>query len=260
MTPTKMSTDPAPETPQLCVADDETFWPWLSWPKFESWPCREDTVVVIPLAGLADWGLGHPLDSEETVLTHVLRDACRLSPRDRKPLVLPPLRFAFGTDTTCAFAVDQSTAHALIAEVTGSVAAAGFRRVVIVNSSPWNEEICGAATRDLRVSRGLHMFQLHLSAIDLDFHPVRSRGRRRLQTLLTSLYETEPEAAGPASPAQPAPLWGEEVVSPLTGPAVPLAQARAEGAAILAGAATRLAKLLSDIRDRAPLGAGTRAP
>jgi len=260
MKPTTKSSDLAPDSPPLCVADDETFWPWLSWPKFESWPDRENTVVVIPIAGLADWGLGHPIDSEETVLTHVLRDACRLAPRDRKPLVLPPLRFAFGTDKTCAFAVDQPTAHALIAEVTGSVAAAGFRRIVIVNSSPWNEEICGAATRDLRVSRGLHMFQLHLSAIDLDFHPVRSRGRRRLQTLLTSLYETEPEPAEPANSAHAAATWGEEIVSPLGGPAAPLAQARAEGAAILAGAATRLGKLLSDIRDRAPPGARTQAP
>jgi hypothetical protein len=36
---------------------------------------------------------------------------------------------------------------------------------------------------------------------------------------------------------------------------VPLAEAQAEGAAILAAAASRLAKLLSDIHDRAPLGA-----
>jgi creatinine amidohydrolase len=239
-----------PDSPPLCVTDDATFWPWLSWPKFEAWPDRGNTVVVIPLCGMADWGLGHPLDAEETVLTHVLREACRLAPEGRRPLVLPPLRFAFGADRTCAFSVEQPTIHALIAEVAASIAAAGFTRIVVVNSSPWNEEICGAATRDLRVGRNLHMFQLHLSALELDFHPIRSRSRRRLQTLLTSLYGAEPEKSTEVAAA---PVWGEEPVTPLAGPAASLEESRKEGPAMLAATAARVAKLLMDIRDREPL-------
>jgi hypothetical protein len=204
---------------------------------------------------MADWGLGHPLDAEETVLMHVLRDACRLVPPGSKPLVVPPLRFAFGADPACAFPVDQPTAHALIAEVAASVAAAGFRKIAILNSSPWSEELCNAAARDLRVSRGLHMFHVHLSALDLDFHPVRSRSRRRLQTLLTALYGSEPEPPGPGEPeARPA-AWGDESVAPLAGAPARLEEARSEGAAILAAAAGRLAKLILDIHDRAPLSA-----
>jgi creatinine amidohydrolase len=148
----------------LCIADDATFWPWLSWTRFGAWPNPEDTTVIVPLAGIADWGLGHPLDAEETVLMNIVRAASQLAPIHRKPLVVPPLRFAFGTDPSCAFYVDQPTAHALIAEVVASIATAGFRRIVIVNSSPLSEELCWAAARDLRVSRGLHMFQIHLSA------------------------------------------------------------------------------------------------
>jgi len=242
----------APETPPLCVADDATFWPWISSPRFAAWPSPERTVVVLPLAGMADWGLGHPLDAEETVLMHVLRGACRLVAAGKRPLVVPPLRFVFGVDPGCAFSVDPPTAHGLIAEVAASVAAAGFRKIAIVNASPWNEELCNAAARDLRVSRGLHMFQVHLSAIDLDFHPVRSRSRRRLQTLLTSLYGREPEPAGKAGPAA---SWGDEGVAPLAGEAQGLAGARAEGAAILAESASRLAGLLAGIHDRAPLTA-----
>jgi creatinine amidohydrolase len=241
-------------TPALCVADDATFWPWLSSPRIGAWPNPARTVVVVPLAGLADWGLGHPLDAEETVLMHVLRDACRLAGGDRKPLMVPPLRFAFGADPSCAFAVDQPTAHALIAEVARSVAAAGFQKIVIVNSSPGSEELCSAAARDLRVSRGLHMFQIHLSAIDLDFHPVRSRSRRKLQTLLTSLYAAIPDE-GAAVPQGGSPAWGDESVSPLPGPAASLAEASAQGPALLAESAGRMAKLLSDIHDRAPLSA-----
>lgn len=250
----------APATiPPLCVADDATFWPWLSSPRIGSWPGKERTVVILPLAGMADWGLGHPLDAEETVLLHVLRDACRLVPAHRKPLVVPPLRFAFGADDACAFPVDAPAAHALIAEVAASVAAAGFTRIAIVNASPWSEELCGAAARDLRVGRGLHLFHVHLSALDLDFHPLRSRSRRRLQTLLTALYGAEPEPAAPGA-AAPAADWGIEPVAPLEGPALPLAQARAEGAATLAAAAGRLAKLICDIAERPPLSADLSHP
>jgi creatinine amidohydrolase len=242
------------------VADDATFWPWFSSPAIGAWPDRESTVVILPLAGMADWGLGHPLDAEETVLMSVLRDACRLVPRDRRPLVVPPLRFAFGADPSCAFAVDQPTAHALIAEVAASVAAAGFRRIAIVNSSPWSEELCNAAARDLRVSRGLHMFHVHLSALDLDFHPVRSRSRRRVQTLLTALYGKGPEAPGGRTAGTPAAGWGDESVTPLPGEPASLGEARTEGAEILAAAAARLAKLIGDIHDRAPLSARLTPP
>jgi hypothetical protein len=244
----------APTTPPLCVADDDTFWPWSSWPVLGAWPDKDNTVVVVPLAGMADWGLGHPLDAEETVLMPVLRDACRLVPAGRKPLVLPPLRLVAGFDPSCAFSVGPGTAHALIAEVAASVAAAGFRKIVIVNASPWNEELCAAAARDLRVSRGLHMFLIHLSALELDFHPVRSRTRRRLQTLLTSILGKAPETQDPAA-AAPVPSWGDESVTPLPGPVVGLAEARAEGAATLTAAATRLAGLIFDIGERPPLTA-----
>jgi hypothetical protein len=101
------------------------------------------------------------------------------------------------------------------------------------------------------------MFHIHLSALELDFHPVRSRSRRRIQTLLTALYGREPEAPDGA-PSAPA-AWGDESVTALPGTPATLGEARGEGAAILGAAAGRLAKLLSDIYDREPLSA-TLAP
>ena len=224
--------------PPLCVADDATFWPWFSSPALAAWPERERTVVVIPLAGLADWGLGHSLDAEETVLLHVLAEASRRRPPDQRLLVVPPLRFVVGPDPGCAFAVAAPVAHALIAEVAASIGAAGFRRIVLCNASPWNEELCAAAARDLRVGRGLQMFCINLSALGLDFHAGRSRDRRRVQTLVTALTGRAPEAPAAAGPV---PGWGEEPVTPLAGPALDPAAAR------------RLASLLGEIGARPPL-------
>jgi creatinine amidohydrolase len=246
----------SPATPPLCVAHDATFWPWFSSPALAAWPDRPQTVVVVPLAGLADWGLGHPLDAEETVLLHVLAEASRRRPADRRLLVLPPLRFVAGPDPGCAFGVEPPVAHALIAEVVASVGAAGFRRIVLFNASPWNEELCAAAARDLRVGRGLHLFCINLAALGLDFHPLRSRDRRRVQTLVTALTGRAPEA--PPAGGTPHPRWGEEPVTPLAGPALDLAAAAAEGPGLLAAAAGRLAALLGEIGGRAALRADGR--
>jgi len=61
-------------------------------------------------------------------------------------------------------------------------------------------------------------------------------------------------------PAAPAAAWGEEPVAPLAGPALGLAEARAEAPAILAKAAGHLARLLSDMWERPPLGAKLGPP
>jgi len=171
----------APTEFPLCIADDATFWPWKSWPQFAAWPQRETAVVVIPLAGLADWGHGWPLDAEEGLLLRLLREAAQgLAPAPWL-LCLPPLRFVLGPEERCAFPIDQPTAHAFVAEVVRSVAAAGFRRVVLYNSSPYNEELCAAAARDLRLELGLDLFCLHLSALGLDFDPARGSDQTSLR-------------------------------------------------------------------------------
>jgi hypothetical protein len=176
-----------PPIASLCVADDATFWPWFSWPEFAAWPNKDRTVVVLPLAGFSDWGLECALDAEESVLLHIMREASRRRPPDLDLLVLPPLRFVLGPESGAAFAVDPEVACALIEEVAASVAAAGFRRVVLFNSSPWNEELIRAVGRDLRVGRGLQMFCLNLSSIGLDFHPVRGGDRKELRVVLSAL-------------------------------------------------------------------------
>jgi creatinine amidohydrolase len=239
--------------PPLCIADDATFWPWLRWPEFSRWPDPAGTTIILPLAGMADWGLGHPLDAEEIVLLHVLRAASRQKPDGLRILVAPPLRFVLGPATGCAFAVEPPVAHALVAEVAASIAASGFRRVVFYNSSPWNEELIGAAARDLRIAHRLQVFRISLSGLGLDFHPVRSSTRRKVQTLITSLLDRAPEPPPAGAPAAGVRGWGDETVHPLTEPALPLEAARSEGAVILAAAAQKLVSLLGEISARPPL-------
>ena len=168
----------------LCNADPATFWPWHRWPDFARWINPAATVVVVPIAGFCDWGLDRPLDAEETLLLGVLRAASESRRPDQSLLVTPPLRFVAGPDPRCAFAVDVPTAHAFIAEVVAAVVAAGFRRIVLFNASPWNEELVVATSRDLRISLGVSLFTIQLSALGLDFLPARAPDRTRLLAAL----------------------------------------------------------------------------
>ena len=153
-----------PVTP-LCIADDATFWPWHRWPEFHRWPDRERTLVILPLAGSADWGLGHPMDSEETVLLSVLREASQQRPSNLPLLVLPPVRFVLGPDAGCAFAVDPPLAHGLLAELLASVSASCFRKGVLYNSRPCNEDLIDSVARDHCMTRGLQILCVSLSGL-----------------------------------------------------------------------------------------------
>ncbi len=212
-----MSAATLPVPTPLCIADDATFWPWHPWTDFARWTDKSAVTIVLPVAGLADWGLDAPLDAEETVLLTVLKAAAaRPALPPGRLLVLPPQRYVLGPTEACAFAVDPPAAHAALDEWCASVAAAGFRRIVFYNSSPWNEELCDAAARDIRIARGLQMFCVNLSALGLDFAPWRGGERAPLRALLAELGKT------PDGP-------------------------------LLAQAATRLAALLNEIAARPPL-------
>lgn len=199
-----------PSPTPLCIADEATFWPWRIWTDFARMPDKASTTVVLPIAGFADWGLDAPLDAEETVLLSVLRAAATLPALPPgKLLVLPPQRFVVGPSDTCAFAVDTPAAHAALEEWCASVAAAGFRRIVFYNSSPWNEELADAAARDIRVERGLQMFCVNLSALGLDFAPWRGGDRSTLRALLSELAATDSGPILTKSAAHLARLLGE---------------------------------------------------
>jgi creatinine amidohydrolase len=249
-------------TPPLCIADDTSFWPWKKWPDFVGGTDKNSTLVVVPLCGMADWGLGHALDIEELLALSILEDATARVTADSgfRLLTLPPLRFVAGPAAECAFAADAPLAHRFIAEIVASIAASGFTRVVLYNANPWNEELAETAARDLRIERGLQMFCVNLSGLGFDLHPTRGKTRRAAQTLATWLSGTAPEEQpGPDAPAPPpsVPPWPEaETVYPLADPPASLAEAQALGPAMLDAAGAHLRRLLGEIAARAPLAHG----
>ncbi len=206
--------NPLPDI-QLCNADEATFWPWRRWPEFANWPDKAKTVVVIPIAGFADYGLVRGLDAEEAVLMAIVKEASLRRPPDLSLLVVPPLRFALGPKDYCAFPIEPDVACNQLEEVASWVAAAGFTKILFFNASPWNEELTKAVGRDLRIGRKLQMFCVQLSALGLDFDPIRGGDRAKLKVVLAGLTAdpaTAAEAAGRELLAQTATRFGAMLV------------------------------------------------
>ena len=214
---------------QICTADEATFWPWRRWPEFAAWPDKATTVVVVPIAGFADYGLCPGLDAEELVLMSLLKAAAERRPPELRILVLPPIRFAIGPRPYCAFALEPDAACDLVEEVVTWVGAAGFSKILLFNASPWNEELTKAVGRDVRIGRRLQMFCMQLSALGLDFDPVRGGDREGLKAVLASLVGGAP-------------------------------QEEARGRDLIAKAAARVTSLLSEMRDLPPLANGGALP
>lgn len=160
----------------------------------------------------------------------LLREVSLGLPDKKRLLVIPPLRFTVGPEPGCAFAIDPDVACDLIEEVGTSIGNAGFTRIIFVNASPWTEEVCKAAGRDLRIARGLQMFSVNLSALGLDFHPVRGGDRGNVKKSLAALALDPSDAAG------------------------------APGRDLLSKAAIRLASLMDEMRARPPLANGGVIP
>jgi creatinine amidohydrolase len=249
----------AAPSPALVDLPEAALWTSRAWVDFAALPAarRARTVVVLPLFGFADWGLGRPLDLEEILGCDVLRRA--LAPGGGSkvgsgPLVLPPLRFVLGPCPHTLFGVDLETALDLVRELAACVKAAGFAKVVLFNTSPWNEELAEIAACDARVELGLQTFVVNLASLGLDLHPVRSTHRALVQCAACTALGCAPEPDAPRGDAALTDFRPGQIRQP-----EPLALARPLPAAIAAGrrrlaaAGRTLAVLLDEIAARPPL-------
>ncbi len=132
------------------------FWADLAWPAFKALPA--DTVAVLPIAAIEQHGPHLPVSVDTTINGGVIaRTLQRLAP-DCPVLVLPAqpygnsvehLRFP-GTLTLSA-----ETCLALWTEVGRSVARAGVKRLLLLNSHGGNQQIMEVVCRRLRIECGM---------------------------------------------------------------------------------------------------------
>jgi len=241
-------------TTRLANVNERTFWAHHAWSEFAALPGREHHLVVLPVHGFADHGLGMPLDVEETVSSEALRQAIQHLPASTGIWVLPPLRFALAPYPSTFFGIDPETAHDVVREVSHGVKTSGFQKLVFLNSSPWNVEFIDAASRDARVELGLQSFVVNLSGLGLDLHP-SSPHRAAVQAVAAHLLDRTPatstRAADVEEPDFRPGTWRQ--------PAQVAFDPSIDGPERLRQASLHLARLLVEIDAKSPLGA-TRNP
>jgi creatinine amidohydrolase len=181
----------------LARVHPETAWAHLATTDFASAAARPGAIAILPVHGLADHGLGLPLDAEETVGSTLLAEAVGEAAGACAPCVLPPLRFGcLGEPRSTWFNLPAEDARDLVLELARGVAFAGFSKLLVFSTSPWQREWLDAAARDVRVETGLVVYRIHLGSLGLDFHPAASETvRLSVQALAADLLQTDPVAS-----------------------------------------------------------------
>lgn len=132
------------------------YWADLPWPAFRSLPAN--TVAVLPVASIEQHGPHLPVSVDTTINQGVVQRTLSVIEPELPVLVLPTqsvglsvehLRFP-GTLTTSA-----ETLLALVTDIGASVARAGVRRLVVVNSHGGNVSALDIACRRIRIQHGI---------------------------------------------------------------------------------------------------------
>jgi creatinine amidohydrolase len=112
----------------------------LAYPDVEALPEDERrTVLLLPLGATEPHGPHAPLETDTLISLGICRRAAeRLeSDPDVRALVLPSLPYGvtrYGAAFPGGISIGEPTLLALVVEISGSLAAQGFRRIVLVNS------------------------------------------------------------------------------------------------------------------------------
>jgi creatinine amidohydrolase len=115
----------------------------------------ERTIAVLPLAAIEQHGPHLPVSTDTTIMNGMLETVIARLPDDLDIRILPVQSAGKSNEHLHAPGTLTLPAATLIeawTELGASVARAGVRKIVVVNSHGGNEEIMGIVTRELRVA------------------------------------------------------------------------------------------------------------
>jgi creatinine amidohydrolase len=125
---------------------------------------------VLPTAAVEQHGPHLPLSTDSEIAAGLLATAIELAPADLDFRVLPIQRVGKSNEHLHApgtLTIPAETALALWTEIGLSVARAGVRKLVIVNSHGGNTDLIGVVARELRVRAGMLVAKAHWGAFGL---------------------------------------------------------------------------------------------
>jgi creatinine amidohydrolase len=135
---------------------------YLTWKQVDALP-RETTLLVLPTAAIEQHGKHLPLATDTLINNLLLGKALALAPAELPIYALPAVCYGKSNEHIGfpgTISVRAETFMAVVRDVGASVAAAGFKKLVLYNTHGGNASLVDVMARDLRAEFGLRTFTL----------------------------------------------------------------------------------------------------
>lgn len=143
------------------IPDSRNF-AYLNWKQVDALP-RESTLLVLPTAAIEQHGHHLPLATDTLINNLLLGKALEKISPNASIYALPPVCYGKSNEHIGfpgTLSVSASTFMAVVRDIGASVAAAGFRKLVLYNTHGGNSSLVDVMARDLRAEFGLRTFAL----------------------------------------------------------------------------------------------------
>jgi creatinine amidohydrolase len=135
---------------------------YLTWKQVDALP-RESTLLVLPTAAIEQHGHHLPLATDALINNLLLGRALALVDAQLPIYALPPVCYGKSNEHIGfpgTLSVSAQTFMAVVRDLGASIAASGFKKLVLYNTHGGNTSLVDVMARDLRAEFGLRTFSL----------------------------------------------------------------------------------------------------
>ena len=139
---------------------------YMTWKQVDALP-RETTLLILPTAAVEQHGRHLPLATDTLINNLLLGKALDRVPAELPIFALPPVCYGKSNEHIGfpgTLSVSSQTIQAVVHDLGASVAASGFKKLVLYNTHGGNSSLVDVLARDLRAEVGLRTFSLFGSA------------------------------------------------------------------------------------------------
>jgi len=136
---------------------------YLNWKQVDALP-RASTLLVLPTAAIEQHGHHLPLATDTLINNLLLGHALEKLPAALSVYALPPVHYGKSNEHlgfAGTLSVSAATFMAVLRDLGGSLASAGFQKLVLYNTHAGDSALPDVMARDLRAEFGLRTFALH---------------------------------------------------------------------------------------------------
>lgn len=135
---------------------------YLSWKQVDALP-RASTLLILPTAAIEQHGHHLPLATDTLINNLLLGKALERIPSELPIYALPPVCYGKSNEHIGfpgTLSVSAQTFLSVVHDLGASIAAAGFKKLVLYNTHGGNTSLVDVLARDLRAEFGLRTFSL----------------------------------------------------------------------------------------------------